>query len=394
MDEELACGQVVSQAGSNKNSRLPTTMKETPLKRKDLVENFPTKFTHGALKDHFEREYVRVVGHAPQKQHINSLISSFQLVWKVLRNKKSFFSAPRGKDWLEKRLLTKNLSSSSPTAVTKTQSPDVRIRMSTLTEQTSALAEQTSASPEQTSASPAQTPSVDVPTPEALQTASVADRASRRAAKSPHVAARRTAVPAKTTVSTMKSAEATSLMVRAAAVAAPKTVTAVTGLMAKPTAEVALSSMESQTLTVAAGTPNVAAGTPTVVAGTPTVVAGTQTAAAGKPTVAAVPPTVAAGTPTAAARTPDEMADNEPALDAWTSTVTAGSSVMDDQASAAMCRTPAVVVSPTSTARTPALAARIHAEEARKVAIAALRAFEDKFPYYNTTDGGPGYLLF
>jgi hypothetical protein len=80
-------------------------IEKTALTGGDLVKNFPKSFSNASLIDHFSYEYAKVVGENAEKKCIQTLASTFLLVWKVLRNKNRLFTTPRGQQWLNKKLV-------------------------------------------------------------------------------------------------------------------------------------------------------------------------------------------------------------------------------------------------------------------------------------------------
>ena len=81
-----------------------TTMEKTLCKRRDIVNTFPKSFSFTALKDHFSREYLSVVGCHVDGKCLKYLVESFILMWKATKNREKVFSTPRGNAWLEKKL--------------------------------------------------------------------------------------------------------------------------------------------------------------------------------------------------------------------------------------------------------------------------------------------------
>jgi len=82
-------------------------MSSRSITRADLMNNFPSSFTWAALQSHFSSEYFKVVGHHAEAVVIATLVKKFKPLWKVLRNKKSFYSMASGKKWLETELTIK-----------------------------------------------------------------------------------------------------------------------------------------------------------------------------------------------------------------------------------------------------------------------------------------------
>ena len=79
-------------------------MEKTLFKRRDLVKSFPTSFAFSALKDHFSREYLSVVGCHANEKCLKYLVGSFMLMWKATKKREKDFSTHHGNDWLEKKL--------------------------------------------------------------------------------------------------------------------------------------------------------------------------------------------------------------------------------------------------------------------------------------------------
>ena len=72
--------------------------------REDLVNNFPVSFTTAALQSHFSSEHFKVVGHHAEAAVIATLVKTFKIMWKVVRNKANVYSKARGKEWLRTKL--------------------------------------------------------------------------------------------------------------------------------------------------------------------------------------------------------------------------------------------------------------------------------------------------
>ena len=79
-------------------------MAEPVFTRGDLVKNFPTSFSRGALEAHFSSEYVKVIGCNPDLCLIQSLAKNFRALWQILKKKECVLTSPRGQAFLSVKL--------------------------------------------------------------------------------------------------------------------------------------------------------------------------------------------------------------------------------------------------------------------------------------------------
>ena len=73
-------------------------MEERRVRRKDLVINFPVRFSYSELRTHFTSEYERVVG---RNRVIETLTKQFLVLWKKMKKKENFLNKPQSRSWLE-----------------------------------------------------------------------------------------------------------------------------------------------------------------------------------------------------------------------------------------------------------------------------------------------------
>jgi len=106
-----------------------TCMSSRTILRADLVQNFPVKFNHAALQNHFASEYFKLVGYHAEAEVISTLARTFCVIWKVLRKKDFFFSTAKGQQWLQTELMIKEpaleipVENIAPVTVTPQQKP-------------------------------------------------------------------------------------------------------------------------------------------------------------------------------------------------------------------------------------------------------------------------------
>jgi hypothetical protein len=98
---------VLSAPGCICKCTCQNSTKSRSITRADLVNNFPSSYTHAALLNHFSSEYYTIAGYHAEAVVICTLASTFRTLWKVLRNKGAIYSSPRGKKWLETELTIK-----------------------------------------------------------------------------------------------------------------------------------------------------------------------------------------------------------------------------------------------------------------------------------------------
>ena len=117
---------VLSAPGCICKCTCQNSMKSRSITRADLVKNFPSSYTYAALLKHFSSEYFKIAGYHAEAVVIGTLASTFRTLWKVLKNKGTVYSSPRGKKWLETELTIKEPASEIP--VVKTVTPQQKPR--------------------------------------------------------------------------------------------------------------------------------------------------------------------------------------------------------------------------------------------------------------------------
>ncbi len=100
--------------------------------RRDLLTNFPTRFSKSELRKHFAHEYEKLLGHQPISSNLETITRNFMEEWKKSKKRETFFKSARGQNWLDKKLLTSTPPGDQlPEVVTpKTPAPELKPRKS------------------------------------------------------------------------------------------------------------------------------------------------------------------------------------------------------------------------------------------------------------------------
>jgi hypothetical protein len=104
-------------------SYIHSTMGTSCPKKRDLIKNFPQKFSYSDLKIHFTHEYRNYVGHDAPVQVIDTLIRSFLRRWKKVKKKEQFLSSPSCAEWLETDVILPRQMSAGEAIFTQEKTP-------------------------------------------------------------------------------------------------------------------------------------------------------------------------------------------------------------------------------------------------------------------------------
>jgi hypothetical protein len=75
---------VLSAPGCICKCTCQNSKKSRSITRADLVNNFPSSYTHAALLNHFSSEYFTIAGYHAEALVIGNLARTFRTMWKVL----------------------------------------------------------------------------------------------------------------------------------------------------------------------------------------------------------------------------------------------------------------------------------------------------------------------
>jgi hypothetical protein len=88
--------------------------------RKDLLTNFPIRFSKSELYQHFASEYEKLFGSRAPHPFIDNVAKTFVIEWKKFKNRASFLRSSAGKRWLEKKLILPDATTTTTPVPTPT----------------------------------------------------------------------------------------------------------------------------------------------------------------------------------------------------------------------------------------------------------------------------------